>query len=348
MLSELVHFKILKDFMTTLEANDLSLVSKEANLNVGNAPWNDTKTVVEGSIRAWRQKFPFATAINLQKRWIPEWEFGELQGLTYIDLSNTNVADRHFHNFQGVKVLKLNNCRDVTGAGFEYLKGIRELHIENNDINGDTFQWLKGIQILNIKGNNLITDEAFRKLNDSSIHTLDISRTNLNGSCFQWLQGIHTLDMMDCDQIQNDSLRWLKGIKVLNMSLCYQITNLQWLKGIHTLYMRGCSGVTVESFRSLKGIHFLDMSRCDISGECLKYLTGIHSLIIDDCHYISGLDIIPLGSIDFISVVRTSNNVKRAAKKVGRIVNIYGSWRSVYYRKYNINKFLDLINEKFE
>jgi hypothetical protein len=206
----------------------------------------------------------------------------------------------------------------------------------------EAFQWLTGsIHTLNMYGNDLITDRAFRKLYQGpgimSIHTLDIGRTNLNGSCFEWLQGIQTLKMTECDQIQNESFKWLKGIKSLDMSYCYHITNLQWLRGIHSLSMRECSGVTADSFRSLQGIQFLDMTNCSISGEGMKYHTGIHTLIIDGCHLIFGLQILPLGSIDFISVVDTTRDVKDAAEKVGRIVNKFGSWKSMYYREYGIN-----------
>jgi len=372
MLSELVHWKILRDFMTTKEANQISLVSKEANYNVNNAPWNDSNTSFKGSLKNWRRKFPFATAINVGgNRQLFHEDFLLLQkyikeGLTSINISHNFIDDSEFGYLEGVKILNMSHCRH------NYVLS----HGVSVALSREAFQSIKGIHTLDISGCEIITDELFESL--QGIHTLIMSRCGqISGQAFKWLKGIHTLDMSECTQISGDAFRHLSGIQRLNMSYCQQPTitddAFKFLKGIRFLKMSSCSqaSITDEAFRSLQGIHTLDMSNCrQITGAALRFLKGIHTLIMSGCHFITGenfrllkgihslnvtecgkitaADILSLGFIDTIKVYPDTdgmNNGAEAAKVSAatqiakRVVPSYKMLRSSMFTNYDLDVF---------
>ena len=217
----------------TAEATVLRQVCKEFKDTVADFPWEDEKTVIRGSVAAWRACFPKA-------RWASVSQWGK-KG------RKTPLVDADFVHFVGLRRLNMSYCRDVTGAAFVHLKGIQSLD-------------MSGCNQLTI------TDKAFVHL--KGIHTLNMafcSQYTITGAAFAHLKGIHTLNMTCCSQdtITDTTFVHLKGIHTLNMGGCGHatITDAAFvhLKGVHSLSLFWCTQLTSAVFTHLKGVKRLNI-----------------------------------------------------------------------------------------
>ena len=64
---------VLLPFFTTRDACKLRLVCREFLAAVSEHPWEDRRTVIQGSIAAWRACFPHARCANVQRH---DWDGG--------------------------------------------------------------------------------------------------------------------------------------------------------------------------------------------------------------------------------------------------------------------------------
>ena len=78
-------------------------------------PWEDSETVIMGSLAAWRACFPRARAANVSQRTL--WAAGRA----------TPVLDAYFVHLQGMRALVMQRCKSVTDAAFVHLRGIHTL-----------------------------------------------------------------------------------------------------------------------------------------------------------------------------------------------------------------------------
>ena len=184
---------VLLRFVSTADACALRLVCREFLAAVTEHPWEDRRTVIKGSIRAWRACFPRAHCANVQNR----TSYGA-------EKRAAPVVDADFVHFEGLRELYMAGCTDITDAAFVHLRGIRTLDMTlcyQPAITDAAFAHLAGIQRLSMWGCDqpTITDAAFAHL-----------------------QGIHTLVIEFCNQatITGGSLSCLKGISVLVMARC--------------------------------------------------------------------------------------------------------------------------------
>ena len=235
LLSE-VGAQYLLPLFTTAEACALRLVCREFLAAVTEQPWEDTQTVIQGSIAAWRACFPRARCANVQQ-W--GWRF---------ERRAAPVGDADFVHFEGLRQLYMAGCRDVTDAAFVHLRGIHTLD-------------------MSYCGQAAITDAAFAHL--AGIQRLSIMlchQATITDAAFLHLQGIQLLNIGECRQLTDAAFLNLRGIRTLFMWYCTAITDAAFvhLRGIHTLVMEGCRQATITgvAFAHLKGIQVLGMCEC--------------------------------------------------------------------------------------
>ena len=206
---------VLLSFVSTRDACALRLVCREFLAAVREHPWEDMRTAIKGSIRAWRACYPRARCANVQK-----YAFGGAEKRA------APVVDADFVRFEGLRELNMAGCRDVTDAAFVHLRGIHTLDMtlcNQPTITDAAFAHLAGIQRLSILGCFLatITDAAFAHLRGIQLLNMSFCR-QLTDAAFVHLRGIHTLVMFSCNQatITGSSFPCLKGISVLGMAAC--------------------------------------------------------------------------------------------------------------------------------
>ena len=184
---------LLPFFSTREAALALRLVCRELTAAVARHGWDDRKTVITGSIAAWRASFPRALTASVSM-------WANRPG----GHRNVPVVDADFAHFAGLRLLDMDSCEAVTDAAFAHLKGIRTLLMVGCGQAG-------------------ITDAAFAHL--GGIAALNICRCNQVGitdAAFAHLKGIRMLDMRGCDQatITGSAFRHLAGAERVNMHGC--------------------------------------------------------------------------------------------------------------------------------
>ena len=180
----------LLPMFTTKEATTLRQLCKEFKSTVADFPWEDDKTVIKGSVAAWRACFPRAMWANVGQDRYPD----------YIG-RRTPVVDADFVHFVGLRRLYLFGCTSITDAAFVHLTGIKSLnmaHCNQATITDAAFVHLKGIHTLNMTFcfQPTITDAAFAHL--KGIHTLNMaycSQPTITDAAFAHLKGIHSLTL---------------------------------------------------------------------------------------------------------------------------------------------------------
>jgi hypothetical protein len=244
---------VLLRFVSTRDACALRLVCREFLAAVTEHPWDDRRTVIPGSIGAWRTCFPRARCANVQ-----EWNFDE-----EAEKRSAPVVDADFVHFVGLRELYMAGCVDVTDAAFVHLRGIHTLDMtlcNQHAITDAAFAHLAGIQRLSVAGCGQVT---------------------ITDAAFAHLRGIQLLNMSLCRQLADSTFVHLRGIRTLYMRLCSQpaITDAAFahLRGIHTLVMEYCSQATItgSSFSCLKGISVLCMAGCDDAAVAAAQSLGL-------------------------------------------------------------------------
>jgi hypothetical protein len=110
LLSE-VGAQYLLPLISTRDACALRLVCREFLAAVREQPWEDTETVIRGSIAAWRACFPRARCANVsQVDWLPLPR-------------TTPVVDADFVHLEGLRELHMDECMSITDAAFAHLRG---------------------------------------------------------------------------------------------------------------------------------------------------------------------------------------------------------------------------------
>jgi len=231
---------------TTKEATTLRKLCREFKSTVAEFPWEDERTVILGSVAAWRACFPRARWANLNEA---HWDGGRM----------TPVVDADFVHFEGLRRLNVWGCRSFTDAAFVHLKGIHTLdmsYCNQASITDAAFVHLKGIHTLNIRccSQDTITDAAFVPL--KGIHTLNMSycdQPTITDAAFVHLTGIHSLSIWHCrTNLSSAVFAHLKGIKRLNIGASRQLTLTDdTLKGIEWLNMHSHSQAHIEMAESL-------------------------------------------------------------------------------------------------
>ena len=209
---------VLLPLFTTRDACALRLVCREFLAAVSEHPWEDRRTVIQGSIAAWRACFPHALCVNVQK-WDSSYR---------ANMRSAAVVDADFVHFEGLRELYMADCKGVTDAAFVHLRGIHTLDMtccSQPAITDAAFAHLAGIQRLSMWGCHqvTITDAALAHLR--GIHTLYMRGCNqpaITDAAFVHLRGLHALVIDYCDQaaITGATFSSLKGASMLAMHDC--------------------------------------------------------------------------------------------------------------------------------
>jgi hypothetical protein len=218
----------LLPLFTTKEATTLRQLCREVKSTVAEFPWEDEKTVIRGSVAAWRACFPRA-------RWANVMEYSRYNNETG---RRNSVVDADFVHFVGLRRLNMSYCTSVTDAAFSHLKYIHTLNM--------TFC----TQVT-------ITDAAFAHL--KGIHTLEMancSQHTITDVAFFHLKGIHSLSLWCCTQLTSNVFIFLKGVKVLDLGRCPQLVPTDAIRGVELLGLYGCPRSTKDVVISL-GIPFV-------------------------------------------------------------------------------------------
>ena len=243
---------VLLRFFATADACALRLVCREFLAAVSEHPWEDRRTVIKGSIRAWRACFPRARFANVNMR----GEFGD-------EVRAAPMVDADFVHFEGLRELYMEGCRGVTDAAFVHLRGIHTLN-------------------MNMCNQPAITDAAFAHL--AGIQRLCIracGQATITDAAIAHLRGIRLLNMSACRQFTDAAFVHLQGIHTLYMWCCWQpaITDAAFahLQGIHTLVLDRCrqAVITGSSFSCLKGISVLGMALCNDAAIATAHSLGL-------------------------------------------------------------------------
>jgi hypothetical protein len=239
----------LLPFFTTRDACALRLVCREFLAAAREHPWEDRRTVIQGSIAAWRACFPRARCANVGRYAIMDGAVAR----------KARVYDADFVHFAGLRELNMANCTDVTDAAFAHLRGIHSLDMFIcSQITDAAFVHLAGIQRLGMYGCSRITDAAFAHL-----------------------RGMQLLNIMYCSQLTDAAFVHLRGIKVLFMEGFNQpaITDAAFahLRGIRTLVLDGCAQATITgaTFSSLAGIEALCLDGCSAEAAAAARALGL-------------------------------------------------------------------------
>ena len=245
---------VLLPLFTTRDACALRLVCREFLAAVSEHPWEDRRTVIKGSIAAWRACFPHALCANVQ-------QYDLVLGSSGTRERTAPVVDADFVHFEGLRELYMAGCSDVTDAAFAHLRDIHTLDMTCCDqpaITDAAFVPLAGLQRLCIGSCSQasITDAALAPLR--GIKLLNMSACmQFTDAAFAHLRGIHTLHMRSCDQpaITDAAFAHLKGIHTLGMSGCGQATitgsTFSCLSGVSDLCIDGCSAAAIAAAQRL-------------------------------------------------------------------------------------------------
>ena len=240
----------LLQFFNTPGACVLRLVCREFRAEVAAYPWEDMKTVILGSIGAWRACLPRARRANVR-----------MDGPDNAVVRLTPVVDADFVHFVGLWELNMCGCRAVTDAAFVHLWGIHVLDMSNCSqltITDAGLAHLVGIQKLSVYccDQATLTDAAFAPL--LGIRVLNMTHcSQLTDAAFAHFAGIHTLIMEGCDQptITDAALAHLAGsiqCLVLYWSrIPFTVGGLTHLQGITRLHMQGANAASIAAAHSL-------------------------------------------------------------------------------------------------
>ncbi len=135
----------LLPMFSTKEATVLRLVCKELKDAVADFPWEDEKTVIKGSVAAWRACFSRARWANVSQDNLPE------RLTRFSSGRRIPVVDADFVHFVGLKGLNMSGCTSITDTAFKFLQGIHTLNMKfcnHSTITDETFVHLKGIHSL--------------------------------------------------------------------------------------------------------------------------------------------------------------------------------------------------------
>lgn len=224
----------LLPYFTIEDACSLRLINKEFNEVVTKYPWDDMKTIINGSIKLWKKCFPNSRSANVHNRILYDSDFNYFEHLHKLDISRsiTNENPVYITEFGFMKLSKLQSlnmigCNTISEISLKYIFNIKELDISwCNQITDNIFKYFSKLDKLVMRwcSQDSITDNAFKNLIK-----------------------IKSLDMTGCNQvtITNNAFIYFTSLTKLDMSGCYQET------------------ITVDVFKYIKNINELDISCCD-------------------------------------------------------------------------------------
>jgi hypothetical protein len=237
---------MLLSLLSSRDVLPLRAACREGAVTVARYPFEDSATLIRGSVRCWRACFPHALAANFFNI-----SFASQPWL------QPKLCDADFAHLTGVRALNISGQQSLTDAAFVALA--RSYPTPGSP----TSIIMSGC---NAAGLGISTFECFRGLQYLDISYCHNWRSSFRDDAFFYLRNIRTLDMSQCPRKISDSAFWyLKSIRALKMNGCSQdgITDAAFrhvsMRGLCTLEMKGCHqvGITASALRLLPEIQVL-------------------------------------------------------------------------------------------
>ena len=236
----------LLGMFSTQSVLPLRSTCRDAVAAVAAHPWEDTATLLAGSVALWRRCFPSARCANA-KMWVT---FSRER----VRCHSLALSDADVQHFAGLQALNMSKARRVTALA--PLSGIHTLDLTSCEgLTDDALAPLAGVKRLSLWWCVQLTDACLKHL--GGIETLNISRCHLiTGAGFARLRGLRHLLLRACSAVPMDALAHLEGI--------------------HTLVLEGCKQeFSAEALAPLAGVQRLCMSKCKPSAIAAAQALGL-------------------------------------------------------------------------
>ena len=203
----------------------------------------------------------------------PSTSWGSTVNLTILDLRGsqrlTDSGLAQLAQLHSLQVARLDHCHSIQGPGLAALAHAHELHtvsLDNCRRLTDEAVWqlahLISLENLSLSGCRCLTDSALQALAD--------------------LYNLRKLDLSQCDLISDQGLAHLENLQVL------EELSLGWCRSISD------EGVKLLAEQTGKARHLrtLRLARCNLTDQCLPYLSrlqALEELDLNGCHLLSSM-----------------------------------------------------------
>jgi hypothetical protein len=296
----------------------LRAACKDARAAIAGYEWEDARTVILGSVAAWRACFPRARAASVEvrvhgQRWGPparlrrapldSAELGALGGMRELNLRGHRCIDSA--PLGSVERLLLSNCPDFVCSGaLASLTSLRELSLqmcgrgqERDSIPAAAFAGLSGLHSLSLCDCRVEGDAVFAFL--PSLRHLKLKYQKIPhfseaiGSGFKHLGALQSLDMAGCKSIAAKDLAQLCCLQSLTATCCWdsEITDaaLASMGRLQVLRVAMCNRLTDAAFTPFAHTLLeLDVSFCtSLTDAALAGMRSLQSLDMSGCPLLS-------------------------------------------------------------
>lgn len=237
---------------------------------------------------------PTLRILNLSKTCINDinvTHLANMQSLTHLDLSETNITGTGFAHFQApLKNLQLTKCQRLTLEGMQAISaldlemlGASETKLADQQI--EPLMQMLSLRVLKLAGAR-ITGTGLTHLT-APLEEIDLSSTGINDNALIPLANTNSLKKINisgCPKVTDIGvgLLGLLNLDVLNLSRT-QIhgEGFQLFNPIGALDISDCYNITNRSFLSLPPIKNLNTSRCfNLNDSAISYLRAMPKLKI--------------------------------------------------------------------
>lgn len=220
-------------------------------------------------------------------------DLSKLVNLEYLQIENCDITDNIFKHLPKLQTLKIYYCSKISGVGFKHLNKLRTLRLRGSSVTSGNFKYLTHLQELNCECSKY-NDRTFAHL--TNLRFLSVAQNHqIRGFFVHYTANLKALNLSSCTNVTNCAIKKIaemNSLEYLDLSNCNQITDrgiiyLLRLKKLRVLSLLNCN-ITDQYFFVLRGLHSLDITNISlITKNGLKYLTGLHTLILSPCVKVS-------------------------------------------------------------
>ncbi|KAL9652025.1 hypothetical protein ABK040_000366 [Willaertia magna] len=224
----------------------------------------------------------------------------------YLEAPRTPIMDVHLMNFNNLKELIVDSCKNLTGECFYYLTNLEYLSINETNIKDDYFENLTQLKKLSMNNCMNITGKSFNNL--TKLEELYATGSLLNDNNLQNCTNLQKLNLSNCYNVFGNGLTKMTKLEKLIINEC------QNFNGENLKYLSNSLDYLEADQVKLKDEHFMNLSKLrvlkiaynnNITGEGLVNLTNLKNLGIYKCVNVSGKYLTNLSKLEFLSFRET-------------------------------------------